>query len=91
MVVAMGLFQQKSGFAAASFLRSGPEENKEQNYEGLSVEEPSSFRSPRPSGLRTLVLFMGIHSRDFILDLLLQSRFISSHPVENLPLPSWQS
>lgn len=35
VVVAMGLIQQKSGFAAACFLRIGPEERKEQNCEGL--------------------------------------------------------
>lgn len=46
MVVAMGLFQQKSGFAAACFLRIGPEERKEQNCEGLWGETLTLWGPP---------------------------------------------
>lgn len=50
-----------------------------------------SLRSPRPSDHRTLAVSIGIHSMTSSLIRSYRTGFISSHPVENLPLPSWQS
>lgn len=87
----MGLFQQKSGFAASCFLRIDPEERKEQNCEGLwggiiilwgppGQVTTGPLRSPWASipVTSSLIRFY-------------KAGFISSHPAENLPLPSWQN